>query len=951
MISPENLADFRIKYKKINTAGQLQSLLNDLTKKQSFLKLSASLKNNAIEIEGVLAPTIEQISTELTTRTFKSNLEAKLRKYIGLVNSSEINKVLLKDTQDYLKTRGFYKIKQKIDTIQISKDLVRINIEIDEGFPCRIEQIQIRFNLSKSINFGISKGDICDRESTESAIEELKNELNELGYNNQNLLEYSYEYNAIRNSAILKVLGDIGKKIYYEVINNGKGWSSKLNEIDASITDPDVMTNELIRNYKEAGFSDAEIIKRDKSVNKDSIKYIFTVKQGTKYTINDVQIENISVFSLEECLEQMNLQVNDSWSDIVLNQERIQNSVDSLTSMYQSKGYWDIKVKYPRILKSATSGITRLVFVVQEGKQRVFNELILRGNKAISDQEIKNLSNFEKGKPITWEELIMLEKKILLLYRKKGYIYTSISINLLQNYNWNKIETKILLEIDEKKRVKIGDITITGLITTKRFVVSRELRFQTNDWYNPELIEETRKALLSLGLFSSVSIIPSDSSNLSEESPFIPYTILLVESKPGTTAFGPGWTLYNGARFQLEASYNNWGGIGRQIFFKGAISEEKGQSPIDSVVPNMLLGRKVGLGLTEPYIFRLPVNASALASHSAKSNYSSLSETGAWTFSNGAEGALTYIFRNYLYGSKIVGFYGQKIDKIDSNESQDQFEIISTGNIRSARLGIRFESDQRNNIVWPTKGFKINSEFSQADYALGGDLGYFKWDWNHTFYKEIIKNWAFAVGYNFTAYSGIKNKAQVINGLPFSERLFAGGSDSNRGFGPRELGPIFTYYDSNTNSRKNIATGGSKRSVYKSEIRYQFSPGSLAITAFVDSSNVFFTPDEKTEWEASFGTSDQPSALVNNIYYDFSDLLQRPEYIFTKNFVSFGLALKFLTAVGSIDISYGIPLEHLKTEDCDYSISGIDDLQSICTRKKSSSIFNGNLNISVGADF
>ena len=161
------------------------------------------------------------------------------------------------------------------------------------------------------------------------------------------------------------------------------------------------------------------------------------------------------------------------------------------------------------------------------------------------------------------------------------------------------------MTIEEGPRVKIGKINITGLVKTKEYVVERELRFKEGDWYSPEDIDESRQALIDLGLFSSINVSATDSSDFSEERLVIPYTISVREAKPGQVSFGPGWSLQDGGRFSFDSSYNNIEGTARQVFLNASYSEEKGQEPIKD---QSLLGYGLGLGYIEPYIFDLPVN-------------------------------------------------------------------------------------------------------------------------------------------------------------------------------------------------------------------------------------------------------------------------------------------------------------------------------------------------------
>jgi len=77
-----------------------------------------------------------------------------------------------------------------------------------------------------------------------------------------------------------------------------------------------------------------------------------------------------------------------------------------------------------------------------------------------------------------------------------------------------------------------------------------------------------------LGLFRSVQIVPTDRNAFSEGSDELDFTVEVREHKAGNVLFGPGWTLADGWRYSVEASYRNIGGVGRQIVGQGSLSEE-----------------------------------------------------------------------------------------------------------------------------------------------------------------------------------------------------------------------------------------------------------------------------------------------------------------------------------------------------------------------------------------
>jgi len=603
-----------------------------------------------------------------------------------------------------------------------------------------------------------------------------------------------------------------------------------------------------------------------------------------------------------------------------------------------------------------------MVILIDEGLQRQLAQVRISGNKAISTRTIEKMFKAQIGEALDQSNLIDLEKELRNEYVSMGYLYAQVALTLDYVKGMRNILTTVNITVDEGVLVKIGEITVQGLVATDSKVVYRELYFATGDNYDPELIDRSRRALLTLGLFRIVQIIPADRNALSEKAPVLDILIDVREGKPGKVSFGPGWRLSRGNRFNAESSYNNIGGVGRQVYARAAFSEETNQHALDN---KTLLGRSLSVGYLEPYILGLPVNATASASDSARADEK-------WLLTKAGEVALVHRFRYFIETGSIAVFYGQKVNREESSgEQKEGYLDLLGGNVRTGRIGLRFNVDKRNDLTWPSKGFLLDSEFSVANFNLVGDLAYKYWEVSTSAYQQIIEDWVLACGITLASFQNIERKGTKTDVLPASETLHAGGADSVRGYRERSLGPrveFDEYNDSRTSRdrRRDIALGGSNSALFKLELRYQIVRDTLAISHFIDSGNVFFSRQEIARFRsderqnndnenakiddenAGRGADEQIPAreetvIRDNAYYGFEDLASHPEYIWDKNYLSYGLGLNYLTPLGSINLAYGLPWKNCVAED------GSDCIE----RGKHGKfwLMNGIFHINVGANF
>lgn len=932
-ISVNDLAAIQAKYPQVNGGESLQDLLLDISRNRTILELEAHYENGVWVIRGKKAQQVGEISLDLTVREFENDLDSRLYKYVGQIASKEMEERIRENIVSYLKSRGYYNPQFAIHK-QEKAGWTEYEFRVDEGEPCRVREIITGFAIPEGTAIDVEIGDICDEKLIKEAITNFEKGLGEEGYNQRKILNPDINFDSISNSAFVFIPGSIGKKISVAIISPISPFlTSDLHEIDPSLTDPELIKNEVIRKYKEEGYDDVEItsVKKD-NIGKDEIQYTVTVSPGPQYQISDVKLDGIKSFSRKDALDAMDLGSVLQLKHPDYSPELLRTSVDNLTNYYQERGFWDAKVAYPKLNKNKEKSEIQLNYVIEEGKQRIFSGLEIEGNTVLDSGDIENLLDIEVDEPLVWSKVVEFEKDTRLAYQKQGYLHASLEVQLLNRDLDDIISTTVLLKVNQGTRVKIGEITISGLVRTRPKVVERELRFAPGDWYDPERIEETRKALTSLGLFSSVNIIPSDTSALSEGKTTIPFVIQVREGKPGSVSFGPGWSFEDGGRYVFESSYNNIMGTARQVFFKASISEERLQTGIGS---KTLLGRRASVGYIEPYILDLPVNGTITLGHKAEAGKVS------WEISREGELAFTHTLRQFFLGTKVTGFYNQKITVIETATPLAQ-SLVEAGDVRIGKVGLRLSIDRRNNGVWPTDGYISQSEVAWARYPLGSELRFFFWKTNIELFYHIIGNFVFVPTFQLASFEGVERKGQIGDVIPPSERLQAGGADTNRGFRKQELGPAIIYQEGD--ETKDVKTGGSKQMVAKLEFRYQILPETLALTTFVDSSNVFFTSSEERLFQSSLANSSDPNAeLVDNRPYDFASLVTRPSTLWRKSYVGTGIAVNYLTPLGSFNLSYGIPVRHCATENDRCSLDR--------GKRTGNKLLNGVWHVNVGASF
>jgi outer membrane protein assembly complex protein YaeT len=921
---------------EISSASDMRTILKALALRNPFAKLWIETSHLGYLVKGRSAVAVSQIDFKLAPLVLSTPLRAIITPYVGQVHSPKLQEKISQEIQQALHKRGYVNGKV-INLIKEQPTDVTYIFKIDIGQPCIIAGFSWEQKPPVFIPQEIRPGDICDVDEITRSLAETESKARSLGYAETNLTFDGFQFDKTKTAALVKIKGRFGRKIIYEFIDQATGRSlsnifsnADMQSFDPAILSPDSVTFELLRQLKVRGYSNSQITNTDtKETNNGELIYQYFVQLGDVTVISRLQIEGNTSISESEILSLLGIerpiQSEDEASEVIFNPDALAAGTERVRANYVNNGFWDVKVTDRQIQSQSRdrqSDQVIIVISIEEGDQRVFERLSLSGNQALSTESIADLHDFSSGDPIDRSKIVDLQQEIRSLYAAMGYFYTNVTSDTSsRNLKNGQQETIIIVRIDEGPRVKFGDVFITGLVKTEPKVVLRDLYFNTGDWYDPELVSASRRALLRLGAFSTVMIRPLDPDLLFTKPDIVDLLIQVTESPSRTVNFGPGWSSYYGMRYNLEGALTNIAGTGRQLYGRASFNEEAHQKAIGS---KTLLGRSISAGYLEPHILDSNIDGTISVSQAARAtDY-------AWSLTKGFEIELSHGLRTFIPGSKISTFYSRKLN--DEEGSLEDVDAFLADTFAVGRAGLRFVLDKRNDQTWTSSGFTINSELTWARYDLGGDLRYFRWDVTNNHYISPSENFVIALGVNFTSFEDVERKSQQNSDiLPASERLPAGGVDTIRGFRERSLGPIVRRPNLGENDVWDCSftaspTGGSRRLILKAEARYRFA-ASLAGTIFIDSGTSSFSQKEKQKFERAFAedSSVNPNpacdgspqrSIEDNIGYEISDVASDPSIIWKRNFTSTGTALNFLTPIGSINLAYGIPWNEPKSEKC-----------------------------------
>jgi outer membrane protein assembly complex protein YaeT len=403
------------------------------------------------------------------------------------------------------------------------------------------------------------------------------------------------------------------------------------------------------------------------------------------------------------------------------------------------------------------------------------------------------------------ECLIKLEEK----YRNTGYSGATVAASVLRDDEQATVD--LVFQIEEKRRNVIQSVEVAGNDQTTQKFISGQLRFSKGESQNQEKINESLRGLYQTGGFRRVEIQPQPPpQTLDTKDGQVPVKMMVSVEEPKPFRFLYGGLYDTGTGPGIVTEFENRNSLG------GArVAGARGRLERDF--------RELRVYVAQPVLRGWPWNSS-VTFYVNRQDYFETYRVDKIGFSLQQDRSL---------GRTLRFSYGYKLEN-------DTLALIGTSTKQSARQGIlsaAFSRDLRDEFLDPRRGSFISNTLEYAPSWLGSDYGYIRYFGQYSHYFPLIKPRADPFGLE-TRRSPLVFASQVRLGLlkpltnedvVLTERFFAGGGNSIRGFPQNSVGPV----DAN-----GIPTGGNALFILNNEIRFPMI-SLLEGVGFLDVGNVY----------------------------------------------------------------------------------------------------------------
>src|SRR5579862_346013 len=565
-----------------------------------------------------------------------------------------------------------------------------------------------------------------------------------------------------------------------------------------------------MQGYKEAHVDHTSV------PNGDGLTVTFTIHRGDRYVLRDIHVAGNQAFTAPDLETSLGLKRGNPFVEAEVNvaQERLKQK-------YLAAGFYNVDIKHTDenhgMIGGAVSEAVR--FDIVEGPKATVTDISFRrSTSGISDKDLSEAMLSKKDKPYVAQNVRSDEERLITAYADRGFP------NAVAHITTGGSDTAKTLTVDitEGVQVIVGDIRVVGYRRTKEQDILHALTLKVGQPLGDAARHESELRVIRMGLFKNVHVAAEPLAAGETRA----HVVVTVEEAPATVlGYGGGVEAgqrtrttdtgavenfsYVAPRGFFEITRQNFGGVNRALDWFSSVS----LSPSTSGSGYGFTEYRVALNYTDRLIFNSNNDLTGTAS----------SEQAIRTEFEFIRQALGIKLLNRIsprlriqegYTLEFTKLFNQQIPLDDRLEVDREF-----AQVRLSKPAVSILWDRRNDPVAPTTGSLLSADTELAARNIGSEVGFVKTLLQGSVFHSLTPSKGvvaaarlqvgLAHGYPYTD----PTTGDVITDLPASERFFAGGGNTVRGFALDALGvPAIIHSDG-------LSNGGSGLVVINTELR------------------------------------------------------------------------------------------------------------------------------------
>ncbi len=790
---------------------------------------------------------------------------------------SKVSRLEKRITTFYAK-QGFFAARASVECAEVpgfaDTFCHQILIEIDEGEPTYIDEVVFdgaalpEFLPASSVKQSVRRS-IASEETRKAFEKQLVNALRAEGYLAARV-STSFEpsktedvqdpsrgsTSAASRGVTLRAALTVGDPVTF-VFTNNTVFSAKefLETIDLfgrrqpfgsnTVT---ILLENIERLYNDAGYLFASAsVERTKDSAGERVTYHITLEEGLKFQVSQVTFQGLETFSTERLHRALRKHEPEAASLILEPTFAVPDQLEvntlTITRALELSGFPEAKVTV-EVTPDEENKTVEILYTVVEGSEVIADTITIQG--APPHLSLPKVPHGSLSIPAINEIVAELSRTLV----DQGYLVSSVSTNFVT-------EREAVIQVAPGPQSFIEELRIDNEAICAPEVIRQQLLVQAGSKLDQELIQESKRRLLRLGLFARVEMIlePLDSEAIAHR-----LVVSVQERSLRTVTIGGGANSELGLHIFGEATDRKLFGDGRSLTARIDTYYDRVAAEISQGIASLTYGDPVLLGSDYSYYSDLRYQREALDNQEFDLDRVALAN---------------YAHRSRSSESDLAGLswsIGHTILQEDLTNVSPGAIIGSfdTGLVRLGFLSALINFDGRDDPLNPTRGFSVQGESIIAAQALGSEAEYLAFQSKASYLTPLgflSPRWSFASGSRF----GVAWKLADTDEIPISQRFYLGGRTTVRGFKDNSLGPL--GFDG-------AVQGGDLTASQNLELRHRLASNTEVLS-----------------------------------FFDFGGLFLQDDPILLKDVrESFGLGVRYLSPIGPIGFDLGFPLDRRSGE-------------------------------------
>jgi translocation and assembly module TamA len=477
---------------------------------------------------------------------------------------------------------------------------------------------------------------------------------------------------------------------------------------------------------------------------------------------------------------------------------RADRDLGRLADAAHSLGYWDAEFSYDVNTEAEPA---KVAVTVKPGPlYHVASVKVLGpdGQPLSIPQDEKKLP-LKPGDPARTAPVVATETALLGAFGDSGHPFAKVE-NRRVEIDRDTQTMEVTYTLDPGRVMRFGPLAVGGLERLDPAYVEGRLRWQRGEVFNASKVEETRRALIETGLFSTVQITPTVDPQNPDDARM---TIATTERLHRTIGAGLAYNTSQG--FGARAFWENRNLFGYAENLR--LSVEAGQQ-LDAFRANFR--RPDFLAIDQDFL------ATAEAANDNPVAYRS-------------RRAIATAGIERRFDHLVTGGVSFEVEKANVVQLADINPRTGTQRYELAGLPAYLKLDTTDNLLNPTTGYRAQLSSTPAHTFSGSNL---------TFVTSFISGSTYwTLGSEERAILAGKLALGSLDGAPLSQlpsdqRIYAGGGGSIRPYGYLMAGPL---------APNNVPIGGRSSLVLNLEARVKITE-TIGIVPFVDAGSYYESP-------------------------------------------------------------------------------------------------------------